>query len=35
MTYQLRSEVYESNKMMKEASADSKKALELILKIKD
>jgi len=32
--YQLRSEAYESNKMMKEASADSKKALELILKIK-
>ncbi|OGW28500.1 MAG: hypothetical protein A2X59_10310 [Nitrospirae bacterium GWC2_42_7] len=35
MTYQLRSEVYESNKMMKEASADSRKALELILKIHD
>lgn len=35
MTYQLRSEVYETNKMMKEASADSKKALELILKIHD
>ena len=33
--YMLRAEVYENNKMMKEASADYKKALQLILKIKE
>ncbi|HWR59164.1 MAG TPA: redoxin domain-containing protein [Thermodesulfovibrionales bacterium] len=34
-TYLLRGEVYENNKMFKEASADYRKALELILKIKE
>ncbi len=33
--YELRAEVYENNKMLKEASADYKKALQLILKIKE
>lgn len=33
--YMLRAEVYEENKMLKEASSDYKKAIELILKIKN
>ncbi len=33
--YLLRAEIYEHNKMLKEASADYRKALELLLKIKD
>ena len=33
--YVLRAEIYEQNKMLKEASADYRKALELLLKIKD
>ncbi len=33
--YILRAEIYEQNKMMKEASADYRKALEMLLKIKD
>jgi len=35
MIYSLRGEVYEKNSMLKEASSDYKKALELILKIKN
>ena len=35
MIYSLRGEVYEKNSMLKEASADYKKSLELILKIKN
>jgi Tfp pilus assembly protein PilF/peroxiredoxin len=35
MIYLLRAEVYEENKMLKEASSDYRKALELILKIKE
>jgi len=33
--YLLRAEIYEDNKMLKEASADYKKALQLMLKIRD
>jgi Tfp pilus assembly protein PilF/peroxiredoxin len=33
--YVLRAEIYERNKMVKEASADNRKALELLLKIRD
>jgi Tfp pilus assembly protein PilF/peroxiredoxin len=33
--YQLRAEIYEDNKMLKEASSDYRKALELLLKIKE
>jgi Tfp pilus assembly protein PilF/peroxiredoxin len=33
--YVLRAEIYEQNKMLKEASADYRKALELLLKIRD
>lgn len=35
MTYFLRGDVYETGKMLKEAASDYKKALELILKIKE
>ncbi len=34
-TYRLRAEVYEKNRMLKEASADYRKSLELLLKIKN
>ncbi len=35
MIYRLRAEVYESNKMQKEAASDYREAIELILKIKE